>query len=93
MRKNDKKRDPIPRHFKSVAEAAEFWDNHDLADYWDQTREANFEVDIERRTFLTALEPELAKKLVVCAHQQGVTTETLINVWLTEKLAAAQSKR
>jgi len=94
MRKNDKKHDPIPRHFKSVAEAAEFWDNHDLADYWDLTREASFEVDIQRRIFLTALEPELAKKLVVCARQQGVTTETLINVWLTEKLAAAsQSKK
>jgi hypothetical protein len=35
------------------------------------------------------LEPELAKKLVACARQQGVSTETLINVWLTEKLAAA----
>jgi CopG antitoxin of type II toxin-antitoxin system len=94
MRKNEKKRDPIPRHFKSVAEAAEFWDNHDLADYWDLTREAHFEVDIERRTFLTALEPELAKKLATRAHQQGVTTETLINVWLTEKLAtASQGKK
>jgi len=87
MRKTDKRRDPIPRHFKSVAEAAEFWDNHDLTDYWDLTREASVEVDIRRRTFLTALEPELAKKLVACARQQGVTTETLINVWLAERLA------
>jgi len=86
MRKNSKKRDPIPRHFKSVAEAGEFWDKHDLADYWDLTREVSFEVDLQRRVFLTALEPELAKKLVACARKQGVTTETLINVWLTEKL-------
>jgi len=92
MRPNDKKREPIPRQFKSVAEAADFWDNHDLADYWDLTREATFEIDIQRRVFLTALEPDLAKKLLICARQQGVTTETLINVWLTEKLAAAQSK-
>jgi len=39
--------------------------------------------------FLTALEPELAKRLTECAHRQGVSTETLINVWLTEKLAEA----
>ena len=52
-----KKRDPIPKHFKSIEEAAEFWDSHDLADYWDLTREAHFEVDIQRRVFLTALEP------------------------------------
>ncbi len=81
-----KKRDPIPEHFQTIEEAAEFWDSHDLADYWDLTREAHFDVDIQRRSFLVALEPELAKKLAACAHAQGVSTETLINVWLTEKL-------
>ncbi|MCI0693743.1 BrnA antitoxin family protein [candidate division KSB1 bacterium] len=89
MRKNSKKRDPIPEHFKSIEEAADFWDSHDLADYWDLTREVHFDVDIQRRVFLTALEPELAKKITACARQQGVSSETLINVWLTEKLAAA----
>jgi len=89
MPKSRKQRDPIPRHFRSVAEAAEFWDSHDLADYWDQTREVGVEVDIQRRMFLTALEPELAKKLVACARKQGVSTETLINVWLTEKVTTS----
>ncbi len=93
MQKNNKKRDPIPEHFNRIEEAAEFWDSHDLTDYWDLTKEAQFEVDIQRRVFLTALEPELAKKLVARAREQGVSTETLINVWLTEKLAATtQSK-
>ncbi len=92
MQKNSKKRDPIPQHFKSIEEAADFWDSHDLADYWDLTREAHFDIDIKRRVFLTALEPELAKKIIACAHQQGVSSETLINVWLTEKLAAAMPK-
>jgi len=83
---NRKRRDAISRHFKNIEEAAAFWDSHDLADYWDQTREARFDVDIRRRVFLTALEPGLAKKLTACARRQGVSTETLINVWLTEKL-------
>jgi hypothetical protein len=87
MARSSKKRDPIPQHFKSIEEAAEFWDSHDLADYWDVTSEAHFDVDIQRRVFLTALEPELAKKLIACAHERGISTETLINVWLTEKLA------
>ena len=90
---NSKKKDPIPKHFKSVQDAAEFWDNHDLSDYWEMTREAHFDVDIQRRVFLTALEPELAKKLSVYSHQQGISIETLINLWLTEKMAeASQSK-
>jgi hypothetical protein len=92
MRRSNKKREPIPEHFQSVTEAAEFWDSHDLTDYWDQTREASFEVDIQRRVFLTALEPKLAKKLTECARKQGVSTETLINVWLTEKMAEASQE-
>ncbi len=90
MPRNRKRRDAIPKHFKSVADASAFWDSHDLTDYLDQTREVKGAVDIRRRVFLTALEPELAKKLVACARKQGVSTETLINVWLTEKVSAAR---
>ena len=74
MARSKKNRDPIPQHFKTLDEAAEFWDTHDLADYWDQTSEVNFEVDLQRRVFLTALEPELAKKLANRAHKEGVST-------------------
>lgn len=83
-----KKVDPIPRHFKSVGEAGEFWDTHDLTDYWDQTREVKGRVDVKRRVFLAALESGLAKKLEASARQQGVSTQTLINVWLTERVTA-----
>ncbi|HSL83135.1 MAG TPA: CopG family antitoxin [Thermoanaerobaculia bacterium] len=84
-------REPIPEQFSSIQEAGEFWDTHDLTDYEDQTREADFEVDLRRRVFLTALEPELAKKVAAYAHRQGISTETLVNLWLGEKLAAATS--
>src|SRR3989442_12405871 len=33
------KREPIPKHFRTLEEAGEFWDTHDLGDYWDQTEE------------------------------------------------------
>lgn len=79
-------RDPIPKHFKSIDEAADFWDTHDLTDYWDLTKEVQMEVDIQRRVFLTALEPSLAQQLTTIAHKQGISTETLINVWLKEKV-------
>lgn len=44
--------DPIPDHFKDVDEAADFWDTHDLGDYWDMTKEAHLETDIQRMVFL-----------------------------------------
>jgi hypothetical protein len=49
MRKSSRKREPLPQNFNSVAEAAEFWDTHDLGEYWDLTREAKFEVDLQQR--------------------------------------------
>jgi hypothetical protein len=93
MPKNSGQHEPIPRHFQNVAEAADFWDEHDLTDYWDLTREVDFEVDMQRRAFVTVLESELAKKLTACARQQGISTETLINVWLTEKIVATGQQK
>ncbi len=89
MRKNKKKRDPIPESFNSVAEAAEFWDSHSLADYWDQTHEVKGRIDVNRKVYVTALEPSLFKKLGECSKRQGVSAETLVNIWLTEKVTAA----
>ena len=52
--KSKKDRDPVPEHFRTLDEAAGFWDSHDLADYWNQTSETNFEVDLQRRVFLSS---------------------------------------
>lgn len=79
-------RDQIPEQFDTIEEAAEFWDSHDLADYWDLTEEVEFEVNLQRRRYLVALDPELAEKLAAAAHQRGLSTETLVNLWLSERL-------
>ncbi|MEW6041826.1 MAG: CopG family antitoxin [Elusimicrobiota bacterium] len=37
---------------KSYKEIGEFWDTHDLTEYWDQTKSAKFEVDIQSEVTL-----------------------------------------
>ena len=32
---------------RSYKEIGEFWDTHDLADYWEQTHPVEFELDIQ----------------------------------------------
>ena len=86
------KRDPLPESFASLDQAADFWDRHDLSDYLDLTSPVAAEVRLERRTYLAALEPELAKQVSRYAQGQGVSSETLINLWLSEKLAAVSRK-
>jgi hypothetical protein len=82
-------RDPIPEHFTSIEEAAEFWDTHDLADYTDLTAEILATIDIQRHRYLVAVAPDLAALLSSEARRQGISTETLLNLWISERLRAS----
>lgn len=75
----------IPESFDSVEEAADFWDTHSLADYWDQTREAEIEVRAPRREWIP-LAANLAAQAAERARLEGVSIETLANLWIAEKL-------
>jgi len=66
-------------------EIAEFWDNHSLADHWEQTQEVEFEVRGQRPRRV-AVDPDLYARLAEQARTRGVTLETLINQWLSERL-------
>jgi len=71
---------------KSYYEMAEFWDDKDAADYWDKTNEAEFEVRISSEHRYYALERNLSEEMNRMAKLRGVTVETLLNLWIKEKL-------
>ena len=73
---------------RTPGEIGEFWDTHSLADYWDQTHEVDFEVRAQRRRRVT-LAPELYAKIEAKARESGVQPETLVNLWLAERLQEA----
>ncbi len=73
--------------FKSYEEAAEFWDTHSLADYWDQTEPAEFEVASPlRRRYLVPVDRDLLGRVRKAAHTRGVSTESLVNLLLEQRL-------
>ena len=47
MKKADKKRDRMPPPDATPEEIGEFWDTHNLADYWDETQEVEFQVNLK----------------------------------------------
>jgi hypothetical protein len=75
---------------KSYKEMGEFWDTHDLTEFWDQTEPADFEVDIQSEITYYAIDRVLSAKLAEIARQRGVSAETLLNLWLQEKLQEQQ---
>ncbi len=80
--------EPIPENM-TVLEASEFWDNHSVADY------ASHVVEIEyaptERVTVVAIAAELAGELEKRAQESGISMETLVNLWVQEKLQTASS--
>ncbi|MBI5191978.1 MAG: hypothetical protein HZA08_00885 [Nitrospirae bacterium] len=70
----------------SYREIGEFWDTHDLSEFWDKTKEASFEVDIESEVTYYAVDKILSEEIQAIAQKRGVTADTLINLWVQEKL-------
>lgn len=81
---NNQKATSISKAY-SLEEIADFWDNHSLADYWDQTHEVEFEVQAKRRHRIT-LDPDVYARIEAQAHTRGILPETLVNLWLAERL-------
>lgn len=77
----------------SYAAIGEYWDSHDLADHWDQTREVDFDVSLESSVTYFAVEKTLAEKLRAAAKTHGVSSETLLNVWVQEHVASETSTK
>lgn len=67
----------------------EFWDTQSLDDYWEQTHAVEFEVRAHRRRRIT-LDPEVYAQLEQQAHARGILPETLVNLWLKERLQTSE---
>ncbi len=74
----------------SVDELVEFFDTHDMGAYWDQMPEVHFDIDIRRRSHLVAVDEDIVGKIAEVARARHVSSESLINSLLREKLAEAR---
>ncbi len=88
MSKNEDTLSTLISHARTPEQIGEFWDTHSLADHWDQTREAEFEVRALRRRRVT-LDPEVYSEIEAQARARGLMPETLVNLWLAERLHQA----
>jgi hypothetical protein len=87
MAKNKAK--PFPR-LKSIDKLVEFFDKHDMGDYWDRLPKAEFAVNIKTRKHLVAIDEKIIPRINQIAKSKRVTSAKLINTWLREKIATAK---
>ena len=79
--------------FTNYEDIAEFWETHSLADYWDQTEPATFEVTPEaRRRYLVAVDREVLVRVQRLARVRGISSESLVNLLLEQRLREVESQ-
>jgi len=78
---------------RSYSEIGEFWDKHDLSDYWGKTRKVKFDVVLEPEATYYPVQKDLSEKIQWEARKQGVSSDTLVNLWLEQKIKERRSKR
>ena len=71
----------------SYEKIGEFWDTHDVTDFWEQTEEVESEVNIESQKTYFPVETGLSAKMSAIAKDHGVSTETLLNLWIERNVA------
>ncbi len=76
----------LPDNFASLEQFWGVWDSHSSADYEDLMEPVEVEIDLKSSKVYLALARDLLSKARTHARKQGVSTETLINLWLQEKL-------
>ena len=78
---------------RSYREIGEFWDEHDLSDFWKKTRRVKLDVVLEPEATYFPIEKDLSKKIQSEARKRGVSSDTLVNLWLEQKIKEERPTR
>lgn len=90
MSKPAKKLKPIPK-FRSHEEAGEFWMAHDTTEYldWSKAQKARFpKLRPSTATISLRLPQAMLEELRVLANERDVPYQSLLKVYLAERIAA-----
>ncbi len=80
------------KHLSSISKAdtlekmGEFWDTHDFTEHDTDAPDVEFTV-----TCAVSIELDLYSSVEEQARRHGVTVETLVNLWVQQKLAEQQA--
>ncbi len=71
----------------SLDTMGEFWDKHDLTEF-DDPNASDVEFNV---TVAIPIEPDLLSDIEELAHRRGIKVETLVNLWLKEKVVETKA--
>ena len=71
----------------SPEKIGDFWDKHDFTEF-DDPNAPDVEFNV---TVAIPIEPDLLSDIEELAHRRGIKVETLVNLWLKEKLVETKA--
>jgi predicted DNA binding CopG/RHH family protein len=86
----NKKLKAVPR-FRNETEERAFWQTHDTADYFDLSRAKRMQfpnLKLSTTAISLRLPQGLLDRIKIAANKRDVPYQSLIKVWLTEKVDA-----
>ena len=72
-------------HATNYQEIGEFWDEHDATEFGGED-EAELELELVSQRHYFAVDRELHTRIRALANQRGISEETLLNLFLKERL-------
>jgi hypothetical protein len=88
MKKN-KRQNSFPKNM-SIREASEFWDEHSLFEF-EGAEEVKVEFNLKKKRYV-GIDSELLKKVEAQARKRAMSTETLLESWIAEKINLCEGK-
>ena len=85
-----KKLKPVPK-FHSEADERAFWESHDTADYFDLSKAERVRfpnLKLSTQSISLRLPQGLLDRIKIAANKRDVPYQSLIKVWLAEKVDA-----
>ena len=85
-----KKLKPIPK-FRSEADERKFWESHDTTEYldWSKRQRVRFpNLKLSTTSISLRLPQDLLERIKIAANKRDVPYQSLIKVWLAEKVEA-----
>lgn len=77
----------LPETFDTIEQMANFWDTHDLTDYAEFLTPVEADVALHpTHDYVISLSDSLNTLLQQTVQQEGVSINTLVNLWVQEKL-------
>ena len=78
---------------RAYEKMADYWDKHNLTEIWDKTKDVDVEVNIKSEVTLFEIERTLSERLQKEAIKRGVSSGTLANLWLQQRLNEESTPR